>query len=88
MNGIITELTHLTDDCLNQIATDHECALWLDALFHAISTELKHSPALLEARIERVKALAGLGEYLANDLGNYTDTRARDLRQQLDNIQE
>lgn len=74
----------IADDAIEQIRYDQEHARWLAALACAIHHELDHGKAILEARVSRAKDLAGLAKYLADELANYTDSRADELQSQLD----
>ncbi|KWR74862.1 hypothetical protein [Pseudomonas sp. PI1] len=78
------ELAHIADDAIEQIRYDQCHAKWLAALACAIQGELEYGEAMLEARARRAMDLAGLAQYLADDLANYTDCRATELQNQLD----
>lgn len=79
-----TKLAQIADDAIEQIRYDQEHARWLAALACAIHHELDHGKALLESRVSRAKDLAGLAQYLSDDLTNYLDSRATELQTQLD----
>lgn len=76
-------LAMIADEAIEQISYDKEHATWLAALMSAIGTQLAHGRGMPQARIERAQALASLGQYLAEDLANYTDCRIGDLQKQL-----
>ncbi|MDH2246602.1 hypothetical protein BV581_14805 [Stutzerimonas stutzeri] len=84
MSKADTNLAMVTDDAIEQVRYAKEHARWLAALMTAIHRELEPSPALLEARVSRVQDLASLGQYLADDLANYMNTRAEELQRQAD----
>lgn len=84
MSKAATDLAVITDDAIEQVRYGKEHARWLAALMTAIRRELEPSPALLECRARRVQDLAGLGQYLADDLANYMECRAEELQQQAD----
>lgn len=69
-------LAMIADDAIEQLRYDREQANWLAALMRAIGTDLKtgaHGAA----------ALAGLGQYLADDLTNYIDRQVAHLQDAL-----
>lgn len=70
----------IADEAIEQIRCDQEHARWLAALASAIHLELNHSKTLTESRVARAKDLAGLAQYLADDLTNYLDCRAKELQ--------
>ena len=61
----------IAGDAIEQLRCDQEHARWLAALACAIHHELGHGQALLESRVGRAKDLAGLAQYLADDLTNH-----------------
>lgn len=79
-----TKLSQIADDAIEQIRYDQEHARWLAALACAIHHELDHGKALLESRVGRAKDLAGLAQYLSDELAGYLDSRATELQTQLD----
>lgn len=81
-------LAVIADEAIEQIGYDREHARWLAALISTIGTQLDHGCGIPEVRIERVKDLANLAQYLADDLANYTETRIADLQQQLNDAEE
>jgi len=84
MSKADTNLAMVTDDAIEQVRYAKEHARWLAAPMTAIHRELEPSPALLEARVSLVQDLASLGQYLADDLANYMNTRAEELQRQAD----
>jgi len=79
-----TDLAAITDDAIEQVRYGKEHARWLAVLMTAIQGELAHGRAVLECRVSRSKDLASLGQYLADDLANYMNTRAEELQRQAD----
>lgn len=53
----VSQLAQLACDYIEQIRFDRNHVRWLEALFHAIGTELNHAPSVLEARVIRTKTL-------------------------------
>ena len=77
-------LALIADEAIEQIQYGTHNARWLAALMGAISDTLgSDGPAIPSARAERAKALASLGQYLADDLTGYMDARAEELLKQI-----
>ncbi|WP_425317637.1 hypothetical protein [Pseudomonas nitroreducens] len=86
-NTLTSKLTAIANDGIEEIRNCHHHARWLAALMTAIHHELDRGPAILECHVSRAKDLASLGQYLGDDLANYTDCRAEELQSKLDSAE-
>lgn len=80
----IRSMLAVADDAIEQIRYDQCYARWLAALMTAIHRELEDGKEVLECRVSRAKDLASLGQYLGEDLANYTDCRVAELQAEFD----
>lgn len=84
MNTQAQKISSVAFDAIEHARYCTEQARWLNALACAIDNTLEGRSALLGARVSHARDLAGLACYLANDLCTYSETRARDMQNELD----
>ncbi len=75
-------LTEIADTALDQLRCDKEYAAWIDALMRAIQTDAKHNNGRDAAK------LAGLGQYLAEDMRANVEGTVSHLETQLDAVED
>lgn len=73
----------VADYAIEQVRYGVSYSRWLAALAGAICDQLE-GEEVSEASVSRAKDLAGLAQYLADDLTQYTDMRIKELQSELD----
>lgn len=73
----------VADDGIEHARYCKEQASWLNAISASINEALSGGNASLEIRVERVKTLVGLVNYLTYDLMTYSGQRADDMDKEL-----
>lgn len=73
----------VADYAIEQVRYGVSYSRWLAALAGAIYDQLE-GEEVPEVRVSRAKELAGLAQYLADDLTQYTDMRIKELQSELD----
>lgn len=72
------------EDVISPLDTASDALFWLNELFGVIQEEADSNTP----RTYRIKRLADMGMYVANDIGNYVDCRHEEFRNAIKACQE